>query len=202
MDKAQGAILLTYQSSAIDLSAGTHWLSCAIQFGKVANAHLYSCDTQHGDTERLAKKRLWWCILLRDRILPLALRRQIQLTPDQGNLPSDYLDESDLQVEIHNSEVYGATVKRHLITILSLQCQLALAITDLIRIAYAPIWNSLPVIATEHDFSKALNEINDAKRAIRTWADTAETLLGPNSESINFYGSTFLFMKLTYMYYE
>lgn len=197
LSRAQGAILLTFQTTALDLFSGTRWLSAAIQLAKSAEADMFGHNMGCGP-DTIAKKRLWWCIILRDRIHSLALRRPIQLGPGQGRIPTDYLDEVDMRDEIQNSQVYKEDEKRQLVTIFRHQCHLAVIITELINVAYAPLWSTLPKFGSEEDVFDAQDEIDQMKNALQKWADLAKGTLEGSSNSIG----VVMFTKLTYMYYE
>jgi hypothetical protein len=198
LSRGQGAILLTFQTTASDLFSGTHWLSAAIQLAKSAEADISDHELGDKNPETLAKKRLWWCIILRDRIHSLALRRPIQLRPDQAHIGCDYLHEKDMEDEIEHSKVYSADEKRQLVHIFRLQCQLAVSITDLITIVYSPLWSTHPEFTSAKNAISTQNEIDEMKYSLQKWAEIAANTLGTSSTS----ASVIMFTKLTYMYYE
>ncbi|PGH09318.1 hypothetical protein GX51_00760 [Blastomyces parvus] len=200
--KAQGAILLTYQSSSIDFHAGSLWLTTAIQHAILYGAHLYNNKSNVNDPHRGTKKRLWWSILLRDRILPLGLRRYPQITPQHFDLSLDCLTEEDLQDEIYNSEVYNAETKRILANVLRVQCQLAIVLTGVIMIVYAPNGFSQPKSMTEKEFLKSLREIEDIRASLAQWANEAKSAFGSIFASDGVHESVTLYSNLTFMYYH
>ena len=77
---AQGALLLAYYSTNSERHLNTFWLSIAIQSAKADGAHRYAEDETLTRYETQMKKRLWWCCVLRDRILPLGVLRPLQIT--------------------------------------------------------------------------------------------------------------------------
>ncbi|KLJ05857.1 hypothetical protein EMPG_10711 [Blastomyces silverae] len=200
--KAQGAILLTYQSSSIDFHAGSLWLTTAIQHAILYGAHLYNSKSNVNDPHKGTKKRLWWSILLRDRILPLGLRRYPQITPQHFDLSLDCMAEEDLQDEIYKSEVYNAETKRILANVLRVQCQLAIVLTGVIMIVYAPNGFSQPKSMTEKEFLKSLREIEDIRASLAQWANEAKAAFGSIFASDGVHESVTLYSNLTFMYYH
>ncbi|OJD11753.1 hypothetical protein AJ78_07536, partial [Emergomyces pasteurianus Ep9510] len=200
--KAQGSILLTYQSSSVDFHAGSLWLTNAIQHAILYGAHLYNSESNINDPQRGTKKRLWWSILLRDRILPLGLRRYPQITPQHFDLSLDCITEEDLQDEIHNSEVYNPETKSILANVLRVQCQLAIVLTGVIMIVYAPNGFSQPKVMTEKEFMKSLREIEDIRACLAQWANEAKSAFGSIFASDSVHESATLYSNLTFMYYH
>ncbi|KAK2774854.1 hypothetical protein FQN53_003469 [Emmonsiellopsis sp. PD_33] len=200
--KSQGSILLTYQSSSIDLHAGSIWLTNAIQHAILYGAHLYNSKANVNDPQKETKKRLWWSILLRDRILPLGLRRHLQITPQHFDLSLDCMTEDDLQDEIYGSEVYNPETKRLLANVLRVQCQLAIVLTGVIMIVYAPSGLSQPKAMTEKEFMKTLREIEDIRASLAQWANEAKAAFGSIFASDSVHESVTLYSNLTFMYYH
>jgi hypothetical protein len=104
--EAQGAVLLTYQSSSFDVHASNPWLSVAIWNAMLVGAHQYHQESNSAKPRTVEKKRLWRSILLRDRIMPLALRHSPPISPSHFDLHLEGLDRFDLQDEIAHSKVY------------------------------------------------------------------------------------------------
>lgn len=80
------------------------------------------------------KKRLWWSILLRDRSLCIGLRRRPQVPIKYF----DWLTEYDFMDEIYYSRAYDPDEKRRLLTALQEQCHLAVLLSDLVSLLFAP----------------------------------------------------------------
>ncbi|KAL1960772.1 hypothetical protein VTO42DRAFT_6602 [Malbranchea cinnamomea] len=202
--KAQGAVLLTYQSSSFEFHAGSLWLTVAIQNAILCGAHVYESksDKDLDDPLRNMKKRLWWSILLRDRILPLGLRRYLQITPENFNLALSPMTEEDLADEIHNSDVYDPETKRLLAAVLRVQCELALTLTSVIMTVYSPNSFGQPRFMTRTDFSRTLKEIADCREYLGQWAKKAKTSLGHVFNSDRVHESVTLYSGLTFLYYQ
>ncbi|KAK8104239.1 uncharacterized protein PG998_011272 [Apiospora kogelbergensis] len=122
---AQTAIMLTQWSpnftQAFKKSNST-WLSAAIQHAKNAEAHHYSALPSFSPIisplqykKQNVLKRLWWCCIVRDRILPLGMRRSLKITRSHFDFSSSpafgYRDMAD---EVERSQVYDAATKKML----------------------------------------------------------------------------------------
>lgn len=147
------------------------------------------------------KKRLWWSVLLRDRIMPLGLRRHLQIDPQNFDLNLDFIEESDLQDEIYNSQVYNPRTKRSLGLILNHQCQLALVLTDVITAVYSPNSYRQQKYETEQEFLASLDHIKDIKSKLQAWHDKAKRALNSSSCSDGAHESVTLYRDLTFIYY-
>ncbi|KAI1964520.1 hypothetical protein LOZ56_006189 [Ophidiomyces ophidiicola] len=199
--KAQGAVLLTYQSSSLNFHAGSLWLNVAIQNALPLEAHNYH-ELDRNDSYRNTKKRLWWSILLRDRILPLGLRRPLQVSPLTYDLTLDYMSVEDLQEEIYCSEVYSVETKRHLAGVLNIQCQLVMAITDVLTAVYGANGSKKEQIMTENEFQAKMTDILKLKRNLSLWEQDAKMAFATFSGSDEVHESVVLYSELTYMYYH
>jgi hypothetical protein len=69
-------------------------------------------------------------------MMPLALRRPIQITHDHFDFTQEPLSESDIESEFHFSQVYDPEIKRVLARILKAQLELSIVLTDLIALVY------------------------------------------------------------------
>lgn len=186
------------------MHAGSIWLTVAIQNAIIYGAHVYGSDEKHGDhsSQENIKKRLWWSILLRDRILPLGLRRHLQITPQNFNLSLDRITEHDLEDEIHHSEVYNADTKRLLIRVLQVQCELAMVLTDVIMLVYAPNGFGQPRTMSEPVFSQKIREVEDSRASLKQWSNEAKSALGSVLNSDKVHESVTLYSGLTFLYYQ
>lgn len=149
---AQAALLLSFwspSSSPGTKTPNTAWLCTAIQHAKLAEAHRYASFTASRDSRRAnALKRLWWCCILRDRIIGLGLRRSIHITRAdfdfQANPP---LNCADLADEIERSPVYNPGTKSCLIDILVHMVKLCVVLTDILTLVFpldgTPGWGRL-----------------------------------------------------------
>ncbi|KAH6988264.1 hypothetical protein BKA56DRAFT_478708, partial [Ilyonectria sp. MPI-CAGE-AT-0026] len=135
---AQAALLLSYSTppSKPHTKPNSMWLSVAIQNAKTIGADCYSIQsnisTRMSETGSLnSLKRLWWCCIIRDRILSLSVRRSIQITDAHFDFEhSPRLSLEDFEDEIHKSLVYEPKVKHELFEIFFQVVELCLVLTD------------------------------------------------------------------------
>ncbi|KAE8381652.1 hypothetical protein BDV26DRAFT_301240 [Aspergillus bertholletiae] len=189
--KAQGAVLLAHHTSAHDPQASNIWLMRAIQ-----NAMIVGCGPAPHDTETNLSmvKRLWWSIMLRDRVLSIGLRRRPQVTSVEFNMGANWLQEEDFADEIDNSRVYDRDVKIMLFKVLQEQCKLAVLLTDLVSLVFSSQGISSPSLSLV-EFQAVVAAIRRIKRYLTKWEAVSIVLPSTNHETVTFY------THLTWMYY-
>ncbi|KAJ0421306.1 hypothetical protein BJY00DRAFT_312219 [Aspergillus carlsbadensis] len=234
----QGSLLLTHQSSSSDLHAGSLWLSIAIQNAIVYNAlhptpspspTQNPTQTQTPKHENI-KRRIWWSILLRDRIVPLGLRRHPQITPQTMDLTGEScltpLGERDLEDEISCSEVYDPETKRLLARVLGVQCGLAVVLSDVLVLVNSGVGTGVGVgfmgVGMGMGRRQSLNQMECQKRpqpqaqstasvkkqvanckaALLKWSTNAKAALGAVVNSHMTHESVSLYFGLTFFYYH
>ncbi|KAH8706023.1 hypothetical protein BGW36DRAFT_457350 [Talaromyces proteolyticus] len=190
---SQACILLSFQSCKTDHLSNTTWLALAIQHARRANAHLYYRYTQARQTEL---KRLWWSVLIRDRIIAIGMRRPIQVLPFHFDPYSrEPLQLKDLEAEIDVSEVYNKETKVMLCKILTSLCNLVTALTMLITTIYPP--SGIEDLDT--DIGMKLLQADDIKSRLRYWESNHMVHL---SFSQNHHSSVRFYSQLTTLYYD
>ncbi|KAF4967481.1 hypothetical protein FSARC_4976 [Fusarium sarcochroum] len=136
--KAQAALLLTFQFSALEPHAGSTWLAIGIQNAIVAQTHTFQAPGSSAVSKK-RNKRLWWSLFWRDRVLTLGLRKPLQITSSSFNVNLEPITQEDLANEACHSAVYNPETKQHLADILNFQCRLAVILTEALSICYGPI---------------------------------------------------------------
>ncbi|CAM1502789.1 Fc.00g075650.m01.CDS01 [Cosmosporella sp. VM-42] len=217
---AQAALLLSYRPSYATLGIkrpNTTWLTTAIQNAEIADANHYTsfqssspATPQEERKHQNTLKRLWWCCIIRDRVLPLCVRRNIQIDRARFNFAIDApLRYADLEDEIEHSRVYDPKTKRHLIRILEKFVELCIILTDVLALVY-PLDERRPSgSASVLDTSK----IWQAKNALREWerdtasrlsdlADSTKKALNNSEDKGMPHESVTLYIHLMYMYYH
>ncbi|KNG83429.1 hypothetical protein ANOM_009702 [Aspergillus nomiae NRRL 13137] len=97
----QAAVLLTYRCSSTDRLSNTTWLALGIQHARAVKAHVYHRYPTNERAARVTLKRLWWCLILRDRLLSLGVRRALQILPCHFDVSSHSpLTYADLEDEL------------------------------------------------------------------------------------------------------
>jgi hypothetical protein len=193
--------LLSYYASGQYNYINTTWLRTAIQFANVANAHVYHRDTSLTPAERNVKKRLWWCCLLRDRILPLAVRRPIQITRSHFDLSEPGLGVDDLCEEFGQSHVYNYKTKQLLAELLAAQCTLAVLLTNIITIVYPPDGMRQDLHCSD-DLARATRKLDACRSELTHWyAQTRDLIVDRNLPS-DMHKSVTLYAVMLDIYYQ
>lgn len=153
----------------------------AIHQAKIVGAHHYTTlYAGFSESQPLAAlkrrntlKRLWWCIILYDRILCLASWRPLQVSrlhlhPDLDS--RRHFELADFMDEIERSRVYNSGAKRALIDVFIKMADLAAILTELLCEALpldeGPHW--------DHRFSGQEKErIEECKNKMASWYDEA-----------------------------
>jgi hypothetical protein len=134
--KAQGALLMTFHVPVNEPQTNTYWLGIAIHFAKTEGADRYLIDAARDMVRQNQLKRLWWCCIIRDRTMNLALRRSISISSASLSEIWPPLTEDDLDNEIEGSRVCSAPAKVNLLRSLSSLCKFCIVLTDILLLLY------------------------------------------------------------------
>lgn len=193
--RSQGALMLTYHSSLLDKKANTFWLSIAIHFAKSARAHLYS-RLEDDSKKRNVLKRLWWCCVLRDRIMALGFRGQIQIKATDFDFTQSGFMDSDFSDEIWSSTVYDATTKQVLAQLAGTLCELAVALNNV----FLTLNGGWPPGSDQDDPST--EGIKECSRGLDAWYEKAFAKFGIPTTTPGANQSLTLFSNMMYIYYK
>ncbi|CAG9977395.1 unnamed protein product [Clonostachys byssicola] len=141
---AQASLLLSYWSPKSTKRPSTSWLSLAIQHARNAEAHRYATRSDPApaagspaDRKLNSLKRIWWCCIVRDRLLGLITRRPIQVARSHFNIDKyPALSHFDLIDEVGRSRVYTPDTKRELIDIMVHLVRFCIILTDVLTLAF------------------------------------------------------------------
>jgi hypothetical protein len=212
---AQAALLLSYWSPPAHCQGqgtrkpNSNWLNIAIQHAKVAEAHNYpSIDTSTAANVKRQNilKRIWWCCIVRDRIMALCVRRTIQMTPAQFDFQANGpLVPTDLEDEFARSKVYDPETKRQLAEILKNLLDLCVLLTDVLLLVYPlderPGWGRQ---MKEEDIER-LKAGRESLLAWYTRASVEYPVFGSgltDGSRGSQHDSVVLYTNLMYMYYQ
>lgn len=200
---AQGTLLLSYHSpNSNETMISFIWLGIAIQFAKTGDAHRYNVNNAISRKQRNIYKRLWWCCILRDRIYPLGARRPIQITPEHFDFTVKPLVIEDLGNEIERSMVYDARTKRTLAELLFTQCELAVALTNVIMTVYPNDVSPDLSLLNEANLEQSMSRVENCKNTLARWYDGA-TIRFPTPAGLgDSHESVILYTNLMYIYFQ
>jgi hypothetical protein len=173
------------------------WLALAIDHARTLNAHHYYRDSSHVYASPTTLKRLWWCIVIRDRLVALGMRRSLQIPPALFD-PFSWapLQLEDFEDEIHASEVYDPDTKTQLCGILTSLCHLAVAMTMLLTTLYPD--SGYKGVTTDHRL--LLTRAGDIKARLNYWEENNMVLLSPQTADSN--PAVKFYQQLIFLYCE
>ncbi|KAL4727125.1 hypothetical protein ACLX1H_006026 [Fusarium chlamydosporum] len=209
---AQAALLLTYWCPTFrsgPRKPNSRWLRIAIQHAKSCGADTYETPgfglhISHQDMKRRnILKRIWWCCIIRDRIMPICVRRNIQISSAQFDFAScSPLGYDDLVDELESSRVYNIATKHKLILALERLTELCVALTDILSLVYPT--ESIPILDAEAH-SSAFAQVQEHKRSLRCWAAATRpplALKDLNPDAGQYEDSAVLFTNLVWIYFH
>ncbi|KAH8886621.1 hypothetical protein GQ53DRAFT_827932 [Thozetella sp. PMI_491] len=178
---AQAALLLTMwvPPSQFHGKENSMWLTVAIEKAKSAGADCYFASSpmlRLSSKRRNVLKRLWWCCIMRDRIMSLGLRRPIQIT--HVHFPfndAPRLCHDDLASEIRRSKVYDVETKRSLIDIIVQVVELCVVLTDALFLVF-PLHKTIRFLSQEHSKERE-TKLGEARRALGRWFDASSAAI-------------------------
>lgn len=148
---------------------GSFWLGVSIEQAKLARAHQYWVGPHKPQATKRNNclKRLWWSIILHDRLLSMFYQRTIQVTPAQFDIENHtLLQYEDLADEQERSRVYNGGIKRSLVQFVEQMIKLAAALTDLLLVLY-------PLDEVRHWNKRSSNEerarLENCRRKLSIW---------------------------------
>ncbi|KAJ4316096.1 hypothetical protein N0V84_008025 [Fusarium piperis] len=209
---AQAALLLTYWCPTFrpgPRKPNSRWLRIAVQNARAVGADNYATIAQdaHATPQDLKRqnvlKRVWWCCIIRDRIMPLCVRRNIQITRKHFDFDSNPpLGYEDLADELESSRVYNTTTKHTLMVTLERLTELCASLTDILSLVHPT--EHLPILDAEAH-STAFDKVQEYRRYLQYWAEITRpplkhTELSPETDS--FEVSSVLFTNLIWIYYH
>ncbi|KAL4864854.1 hypothetical protein BDV12DRAFT_211348 [Aspergillus spectabilis] len=218
----QAAILLSEHGPPSNLHTGTTWLSIAIQNAIVYNA-LSPSSNSNPDAKRVnMNRRVRWCILLRDRIMALGLRRVPLMSGDgpglgmvsaDGSAIEGVLGERDLEYEYGRSEVYDPETKKLLAKVLAVRCEFVSVLGGVLSVLHSGNTG----VESKFGINIGIGELNsqsrtqpsclkqriaECKTALLRWSTSAKSALGAVVNSHMTHESVGLFFGLTFFYYH
>lgn len=179
---AQAALLLSHcyltQPPHSLLSESTTWLRIAIQHAKESGAHKYhdlpSPATVEVETLRQTLKRLWWCCVIRDRVMSLAGRKDIQITRSMFDFDRhSQLGVADLAEEIQHSGIYATSVKRTLVDIVTKLGELCIILSDVLSVSVFSGRDAEHTLAQQAEHA---NRIRSCRLSLKQWYDSMQRL--------------------------
>ncbi|KAL4789149.1 hypothetical protein BDV19DRAFT_395316 [Aspergillus venezuelensis] len=196
---ARAAILLTYYSSDSEVEANSEWLRIAISHTRAIQAVEPRSKSLSPAVRTSQFKRLWWCCLVRDRIISLGMRRPIQISRGDPGLYLPMLTTEDMNGEIFNSMVYSYEIKSALFELFTSLCHFVISATDLTMIAFVST-RDLSSETEDQDSTGELSKLETAKSSLLLWE--LDWLALMEVRNTDLYGPIPLFSSLLSIYYQ
>ncbi|KAJ2893455.1 uncharacterized protein MKZ38_008663 [Zalerion maritima] len=210
---ARAALLLSYWTppARADLKPNSTWLSVAVQNARNARADYDSAMARDvleaPGKESATLSRLWWCCIMRDRILSLGLRRSIQITKTTFDVEKHYSKGClHLQDEVHRSRLYSPATKQALAGVLVRTVRLCVIMTDVILLAFPPDrevasdggWSGRPAHALDY------KKMRECRASLYAWFEETNGIVYIPSDrnKIALHESVLLYTNLMYIYYH
>jgi hypothetical protein len=182
--------------------ANSLWLTTAIQLAEASGAHQFHILENKTPNERSLLKRLWWCCIIRDRILPLGVRRQVLISLDGFDQESMTLTDDDFRGEINGSQVYDVETKSSLIRLFITLCDMAVPLTDVIMTIY-PSNEPIDIrLYNTAKFQRTLDRIQSCKLGLQSWFERAIIKFPTPAGIVSTNESLILYTNLMYIYYQ
>jgi hypothetical protein len=138
---------------------------------------------------------------LRDRILPLGVRRPIQITRNNFDFSQSKLSAKDLEPEFGSSHVYDIETKSDLARIFLSQLDLAIELTDPISYVY-PANGFLSYDKLDYNATLLiLSKIERCRKSLDTWNSKFRKSI-PSGAGSSKHKSVSLYSGLTSIYYQ
>ncbi|KAL2813411.1 fungal-specific transcription factor domain-containing protein [Aspergillus granulosus] len=194
---SKATLLLTYYSSDFDVYSNSQWLHIAIKEANMVRASHLVPESFANEAERSEFKRLWWCCLIRDRIISLGMRRPLQITLERGHPYIQMLTTNDMNDEIFGSLEYSYETKSALFELLTSLCHFATAVTELLTIAFPSPQQTRSGV---DDPCSGLDKLDSAKSTLLLWELDWMTYMEGKNASLH--PSIPLFSSLFAIYYH
>jgi hypothetical protein len=183
------------------MKVNTYWLGNAISFARDIKAHQYHIRRNSIPTEKRMLKRLWWCCIIRDRILPLGVRRPLKIGSEDFDFQADPIALSDFDSEIRRSKVYDTKTKTELIQLFVAVCELSVSITDVIMMIYPPKGCFAPGF-TKEEASRTFSRIAACKARLDEWYERTIVSFPTPAGIRDAHKSIVLYTNMLYVYYQ
>lgn len=194
---SQAAVLLSYFTSDQEIWANSGWLHIAVRHARMLQAHQYHYLEVETPARVSTLKRLWWCCLIRDRIVSLGMRRPLQIPVLEPDLHRDFFTADELEREIVGSGTYDSEVKSILFQVMRSLCRFVVAVTDLVNLVY-------PAPSREGGVSErresTLCRLEKANSNLLSWE--IDWLLRMGGQYMSLHPNISLFSNLVEIYYQ
>lgn len=166
----QGCALLSMSHSGTGNGDkdGCHWLSIAIRLAK--NIDMHNQAKTHGSGRKsYLYRRVWQCLVIRDRLMSLGVHRPLLIPPDQYDFTQSSVTVHTLFPELDETSVRMYGTRRSTMELFIRLYELSVQLTDVIMLVYPPgdrfcDWTS------NNDLG-AFKDANECRKSLSNWFD-------------------------------
>lgn len=181
----------------------TYWLSVAVQ---LARSHRFDDPEQSGDlpqTEVIARKKVWQCCLIRDRMMALATRRPVHITPAQYDYRARLISMEDFEDEISHSKVHDPEARRALAKVFIAECDWSVISTDVLMTIHPEHRKLVCKDLSVEKYSECVCTYKRHKDVLLSWymKNSSEFPASPNKQCHSENAYT-IYMNMLYIYYQ
>ena len=174
---AKGSVLLAEQCLSSNNHAGCLWLDIALHHARLIGAHNGDRELNLKAPDALCKKRLWWCILIRDMVLSIGLRIPAKINRIYFNLNPPAMDDLKDYTKLSSSRGFSARIKHALSQIFGLQCRLAIIASEISALAYGPTAEIQAEELSMTEFQQIISDLNRCKADLDCWMNDASPVI-------------------------
>ncbi|KAL4736117.1 hypothetical protein BDV11DRAFT_211553 [Aspergillus similis] len=193
---SRAALLLTYYSSDFEVNTNSEWLRIAVKQVGIAQVRQTNRRDRPCSSDQTDLKRVWWCCLIRDRIISLGMRRPIQITV----LYPAVLTRKEMDDEMCHSMVYKYETKSALFELFVSLCRFVMVVTRLATVAYPRPGSRAVSTDTIEDPCDELRDLDRAKADLLLWE--LDWMAHMDGRNFNLHASIPLFASLLSIYYQ
>jgi len=174
----RAALLLSYWSPYdSEIQANNYWIDQA--FAKAQEARLFEPQNHLRTISPGRGKLIWWCCLLRDRLLAFGLYRCRSLHEDTS--AGTLLSQEDFGLELANPKFMDKTSKQRSIKNFIHQCELSQSIAQILRFQEQGK-HTKNSKGLRHVDAKELQEVDSLISALRQWGNKVEDPIEETTE--------------------
>lgn len=200
--KAQVALMLTYYAPTASDKINTYWMVVAVHHARSARAHqfghLANDPRFHGDERKIRLlTRLWWCCILRDRIMSLGLRRPLCIHPAEVDPNLPHMTMADFADEISQPWFHSRTTKEMQVRLMLANCRLGMILGDILETIY-PLMPS-PSLCSR---SKTRGRTDLVTTRLEQWHEKMRIEFKDPKYMGRAHESLYILISMSYIYYQ
>jgi hypothetical protein len=173
---AKGSVLLAEQCLSSNSRAGCLWLDIALHHTRFIGAHNRDGELDLRAPNTLCKKRLWWCIVIRDMVLSIGLHIPAKINRMHFNPNPPAMHDLEDTSRVSSSLGFSPQTKYALSQLFGLQYRLAIIASEITTLAYGPTAEITAELSVT-EFQQILSVIDRCKTDLDCWMHDARLVI-------------------------